>query len=256
MTPIDRIAATNRWRDHSITEKALLGLGLLGLALTTPPWPTAVAVLAVATLAVTRGAGVPFRLWVKILAAPLGFVLTGAATLLVELGPHGIGFAADGLPRAAGLTLRATAAVSGLLTLTLTTPATDLVAGLRRWKVPAEIVEIALLTHRFLLLAGDTASAMHTAQTARLGHVDWRRRIRSTGLLAANLLPRTLDRARRLETGLAARGWNGASLAVLTQKRPISPRRLATILATLAALAALGLADADGLLPMLGMLPA
>lgn len=256
MTPIDRIAATNRWRDRSLAEKALLGLGLLGLSLLAPPWPTGLAVLAVATLAVTRGAGVPLGTWLKILSAPLGFVLTGAATLLVELGPHGLAFAADGLPRAAALTLRATAAVSGLLTLTLTTPATDLVAALRRLKVPVEIVEIALLTHRFLLLAGDTANAMHTAQTARLGHVDWRRRIRSTGMLAANLLPRTLDRARRLETGLAARGWTGASLTVLSPARPVSTRGLVATLATLAALAALGLAAADGLLPALGALPA
>lgn len=254
MTPIDRIAATNRWRDRSLGEKALLGLGLLALALLTPPWPTAVAIVAVATLAVTRGAGVPMRTWIKILAAPLGFVLTGAATLLIELGPHGIAFAADGLPRAAGLTLRATAAVSGLLTLTLTTPATDLVASLRRLKVPVEIVEIALLTHRFLLLAGDTASAMNTAQAARLGHVDWRRRIRSTGMLAANLLPRTLDRARRLETGLAARGWTGAALTVLSPKRPVSARGLAATLATLAVVAALGIAAALGAVPAAGML--
>jgi cobalt/nickel transport system permease protein len=241
MTPIDRIAATNRWRDRPLAEKALLGLGLLGLALVAPPWPTAPAVLLVATLAVTRGAGVGLATWARILAAPLGFVLTGAATLLVTVGPDGVALAPGGAAAAAALTLRATAAVAGLLTLTLTTPATDLVAALRRLKVPAEIVEIALLTHRFLLVAGDTAQAMTTAQAARLGNDGWRRRIRSVGMLAANLLPRTLDRAHRMENGLAARGWSGASLAVLTPVRPLSAARLAAIAGLLAALAALGI---------------
>lgn len=244
MTPIDRIAATNRWRDHALVEKALLGLGLLGLALLAPPWPTGLAILLVTTLAVTAGAGVTLATWLKVLSAPLGFVLTGAATLLVTVGPHGLALAPGGLSAAVTLTLRATAAIAGLLTLTLTTPATELVTALRRVKVPAEIVEIALLTHRFLLVAGDTAQAMTTAQAARLGHTDWKRRIRSTGMLAANLLPRTLDRARRVEQGLAARGWTGASLAVLSPARPVSPIRLAAIVATLAALAALGIATA------------
>lgn len=244
MTPIDRIAATNRWRDRSLAEKALLGLGLLAVALLAPPWPTALAVLLVATLAVTKGAGVGVATWAKILAAPLGFVLTGAATLLFTIGDHGIALAPGGPAAAALLTLRASAAVAGLLTLTLTTPATDLVAALRRLRVPGEIVEIALLTHRFLLLAGDTAQAMTTAQAARLGHDGWKRRIRSTGMLAANLLPRTLDRALRLERGLAARGWSGASLTVLTRSRPASPVRLAAIGGLLAALAVLGIAAA------------
>lgn len=244
MTPIDRIAATNRWRDRALAEKALLGLGLLGVALLAPPFPTALAVLVVATLAVTAGAGVAVATWARILAAPLGFVLTGAATLLVTIGPHGVALAPGGLAAAAALTLRASAAVAGLLTLTLTTPATELVTALRRLRVPVEIVEIALLTHRFLLVAGDTAQAMNTAQAARLGHLDWKRRIRSTGMLAANLLPRTLDRAQRMERGLAARGWTGTSLAVLSPARPVSPRRLAGVVATLAALALLGIATA------------
>ena len=244
MTPIDRIAAINRWRDRPLAEKALLGLGLLVVALVAPPWPVAPAVFVVATVAVTAGAGVGVATWAKILAAPLGFVLTGAATLLVTVGEHGIALAPGGVGAAIDLTLRATAAVAGLLTLTLTTPATDLVAALRRLKVPAEIVEIALLTHRFLLIAGDTASAMTTAQAARLGHDGWKRRIRSTGLLAANLLPRTLDRAHRLEQGLMARGWSGASLTVLTPSRPAALTRLAALAGLLAAHAALGILGA------------
>ena len=249
MTPIDRIAATNRWRRRSLLEKSVLAFGLLALALALPPWPTAAAVIVVAALAVTRGAGVPVRVWLRSMAAPLGFVATGAATLLVELGPDGLRLAPDGVTAAAGLALRSTAAIAGLLTLALTTPATDLVAATRRARVPEEIVEIALLTYRFLLLLGETAEAMNAAQAARLGHVGWRRRIRSAGLIAANLLPRAVDRARRLEIGLSARGWSGGPLATLTPPHPVSPRGLAATLAVLAALAGLGALAPGGLAP-------
>jgi len=84
------------------------------------------------------------------------------------------------------------------LACALTTPATDLIGGLGRLGLPAEITEIALLMYRFLFLLGDTAMAMDAAQAARLGHVGARRRLRSLGLLIANLLPRSLDRARRV----------------------------------------------------------
>ncbi|TBW37405.1 cobalt ECF transporter T component CbiQ [Siculibacillus lacustris] len=240
MSPIDRIAHANRWRDRSLAEKATLGLGLLALALGLPAWPTGPVILAVASLAAIGGAGVPWRAWAWTLAGPLGFVLTGAATLLIEIGPDGVALAPHGVEAAAALTLRSLAAMSGLLCLAVTTPATDLVAATRRLGVPEEITEIALLTHRFLFLLADTALAMDAAQASRLGHVGVRRRIRSAGILAANLLPRALDRARRLETGLAARGWTGGGLAVLSRRRPVSPAGLAAVLATLAAVAAIG----------------
>jgi cobalt/nickel transport system permease protein len=60
-------------------------------------------------------------------------------------------------------------------------------------------------------------------------------------MLVATLFQRTLDRGRRLEIGLAARGYDGA-LAVLTPERPLSRRRLARIALTLLAVPGLALA--------------
>ncbi len=246
MTPIDRIAQTNRWRRRSLLEKSLLALGLLALALALPPGPATLAVAVAAPAAAIFGAGVAPRAFGLALLAPLGFALTGAATLLVAVDGSGLHLAPDGLAAAGALVLRSTAAVSALLLLALTTPATDLVAGLARLGVPRDIVEIALLTYRFLLLLADTALAMDAAQAARLGHDGWRRRIRSAGLVAANLLPRAIDRAQRLEVALAARGWDGGALAVLSPERPVSSKGLAAIAATLLAVAALGLAPPIG----------
>lgn len=246
MTPIDRIAQTNRWRRRSLLEKSLLALGLLALALALPVGVGTVAVLVAASAAAILGAGVSPRAFGLALAAPLGFALTGAVTLLVAVDGTSVHLAPGGLAEAGALVLRSTAAVSALLLLALTTPATDLVAGLSRLGVPRDIVEIALLTYRFLLLLADTALAMDAAQAARLGHDGWARRIRSVGLIAANLLPRAVDRAHRLEVALAARGWEGGDLAVLSPARPVSGRGLATVVATLVAVAAVGLVARTG----------
>lgn len=238
MIGADRIAQTSRWRHRPLAEKALLAIGLLILALVLPPWPGGLLVL-VAALTATLAAGTPVSAWLRLALPPLAFVATGAATLLVTIAGDGIGLAADGPERAAAVALRAAAALASLLLLSVTTPATDLVQGLRRLGLPAEFAEVALATWRFLFVLSDTAAAMDHAQAARLGHVGWRRRILSAGLLAAALLPRALDRAHRLEVGLAARGFDG-SLRTLTRRNPARPAGLAAIVLVLATVGGLG----------------
>lgn len=235
MITCDRLAHTSLWRTRPLAEKALLSLGLLALAVALPPWPGAAMVLGVAITAALL-AGTPALTLARLMAGPVAFILTGAATLLVEIGPGGVHLSAQGVPQAAALTLRAMAAMVSLLVLALSTPAAELVQGLRRCGLSAEVAEVALATYRFLFVLQDTALSIHTSQAARLGCVGWKRRIRSTGMLVASLLPRALDRARRLEIGLAARGFDG-NLRTLSPPRRTDRKRLTMIAALLVAVA-------------------
>lgn len=240
MSPVDRAAHLNRWRHRSLTEKAALAFGMLLLAIASPPGPGAPMVAAVMMVAALAGARVPPRVWMACASAPMGFLLAGAVSLAVQVDANGFSLAPGGFAAAAGLAARSFAALTCLLFLALTTPATDLIAGLRRLGLPNEIAEIALLMYRFLFLLWDAAMAMDSAQAARLGHVGARRRLRSVGLLIANLLPRALDRARRLEVGLAARGWNG-EMRVLSKHAKTSAPALFLILLVEAAIATIGI---------------
>ncbi len=240
MSPVDRSAHLNRWRRRPLAEKSLLALGMLVLAVSLPPFPAALLIAAIMTAAALIGARVPVRVWLGCALAPAGFMLTGAVALAVQIDGHGVSLPPAGLAAAGGLITRSLAGLSCLLFLALTTPATDLLAGLRRLGVPAEIVEIALLMYRFIFLIADEAFAMNAAQAARLGHSTNRLRLRSLGLLLASLLPRALDRARRLETGLAARGWEG-EMRVLSDQPALSWPVLALIVTAEGLIAAAGL---------------
>ncbi|WP_444455595.1 cobalt ECF transporter T component CbiQ [Rhodobacter capsulatus] len=236
---IDRVAAQGHWRNRPLAEKSLIGLGFLILAVTLPPFPGAVLVT-MAILAFTfAGARVSPRFWASVAVLPLGFLATGALVLLVQIGPEGISLAPGGPAAVAALVTRATAATCCLLFLATTTPAADLLSGLRAWGVPAELVEIALLTYRFVFILAEEAAAMTTAQRARLGHATRARWLRSTAQVIAVLLPRALARARRLETGLAARNWQG-EMRVLSNRPAASPLILGLILTLQAVLAAAG----------------
>ncbi len=112
----------------------------------------------------------PVRVWLACAVGPMGFLLAGVVPLMVQVDTGGLGLAPGGLAAAAGLAARSLAGLTCLLFLALTTPATDLMAGLRRLGLPAEITEVALLMYRFLFLLAEAAMTMDAAQAARLGH--------------------------------------------------------------------------------------
>jgi cobalt/nickel transport system permease protein len=231
MPLLDRLAQESPLAGRAASEKILASLSALVLALLLPPWPWAVVILLLMAWATLVLAGVRFGDYLKILALPLSFLSAGAVALALSL--HGdfpwLGLAPDGGRQAALVTLRALAGVSGLLFLALSTPMADLARALEKLGLPGFVAELALMIYRLILMLLDTAASIQAAQSARLGYADTGRAITSAGVIAANLLPRALARARGLEIGLAARLYEGR-LSVLNDERPASPAVLGAIL--------------------------
>ncbi|MFO1372051.1 MAG: cobalt ECF transporter T component CbiQ [Candidatus Competibacteraceae bacterium] len=228
MRAIDHYAWTNRWHDRHPAEKLLPASSLLILTLVLPPLTTGPLVLGSMALATVYGAGVPLKTLIRMLAAPAAFLLAGVPFLAVsvDFGDFRLYLSSDGLQLALVTTVRALAAVSCLSFLTLTTPLADLIPLLRRVGVPAGLIELILLIYRLIFVFFERALTGHQAQTARLGYSRVDRSVRSLGLLAGNLFQRALEQARRLETGLLARGYTG-ELRVLAPKYVLSRTRLA-----------------------------
>jgi cobalt/nickel transport system permease protein len=88
--------------------------------------------------------------------------------------------------------------------------------------LPAAVTEIAALVYRLLFLLLESSRAVREAQAGRLGFRTWSTAYRSLGGQGAAVFIRAFDQARRLEHGLASRGYNG-SLRVLAPARPLSP---------------------------------
>lgn len=245
MYQIDRHAHTNRWRHRHPVEKLTLALGMLLLSLLLPPYPGALLIFSAMTVATVGGAGIPLGAYLRLLLAPAGFALAGAATMVVSLtiGP-GTGWhftlSPLGITMASRLLLRSLAAVSCLYCLALTTPVVDLLPVLRRWRVPEIVIDLMLLIYRFLFVLTATVQAMRVAQAARLGYGSLRQTRRSLSLLAAALFGQVLGRARRLETGLAARGYDGR-LLVLSMEYPLSRLALGGVIALEVLIAVLSL---------------
>jgi cobalt/nickel transport system permease protein len=222
MLPLDAIAYTNRWRPRHPGEKALLSLGLLVCAVVLPAWPGALVVGTVAAVILFGPAGLSLGQAAHALRVPLGFVTLGSVPLLFAVGGSaGVRIDPAGLPLAAQLAGRATAALLCLLLFAATTPLADVLPRLAHLGVPPAVTEIAALMYRMLFLLLDTIRAVREAQASRLGFRNWSTSYRALAGQGAAIFVRAFDRARRMEEGLALRGYTG-SLRVDIESRPVS----------------------------------
>ncbi|MHB1455350.1 MAG: cobalt ECF transporter T component CbiQ [Armatimonadota bacterium] len=235
---LDLCAHTNRLRTRHAAEKMLAAGGSMLLALLAPPVHGGAVIFVLMTLATLGVASVAWRHYLHAVMAPFGFLLAGAVSLCVSLsvssqGQWHLGLAPDGGAHALQVTLRALGCVSCLLFLAFTTPIASQMLVLQRLRAPASLVELALLIYRFIFVLIATVETMINAQSARLGYATIRTSFRSLGMLAAAFFHQALARARRLEDGLAARGWQG-ELRVIDQDIRISaPVCMAIILGQL-----------------------
>lgn len=207
---IDACAHTNRWHAQS-GPVALFCAGLMVCALAAPPLAAGPLVLAVASLAAVRGAGVPARLFFGAMLVPGGFLLTSAAALCVTLGFQDggvvLGLSAEGAWTALQAGLRALGALAVTLCFACTVPSAAWIALLRRAGAPEALLDLMMLVYRMLFVLDDARLAILRAQDNRLGFRTLPVALRSTARAAASLFVRSLRRAARLERGLAARGY-------------------------------------------------
>ncbi len=236
---IDDAAWASAWRRRSPGDKLLVSLGLVVSALLLPVWPGSVLVGLAAVVLALGPARVPARTFGRAVRVPLAFIGVGALTTVVQVG-DGIGWAPDAAAQAGSRVGHAVAGSAAVLLLATTTPMSDLLPALQRARVPAAVVEVAGIVYRLLFVLLTSLTTIREAQAARMGYATVRSSYRSSGALAAAVLTRSWDRARRLQDGLAGRGLE-TGLRVLPETLPASRRFEAATVAGLAALAAVSL---------------
>ena len=242
MRLIDRLSHTNRLARHSAFEKVFFALGMLGLAVVLPPYPGAIVVAAVVVVSTLVVARIPASAYLRVCLCPLTFLVLGIVPIVVTVAFGGrrlidLGLSAEGVQLAIRVVLRSLAAMSCLLFLSMSTPVSHILDVMRRLHVPAVMVELSLLVYRSIWVFSDTVYSMRVAQEARLGYGSYRLSYRSMGLLVSSFFGRTLQRARTMEHGLAARNWQG-EFRVLDNGTAVSGLNIALVIVLQAAVVA------------------
>ncbi len=224
---IEQSAQANRWRPVCPQAKVLFALAG-GVAAYLAASPAAALLLALLMAAlVVGGARVPLWRYLRVLAAPLAFLALGAVSLLLSFDPEtgGVRWAPGGLTPVALTLGRALAAVTALLLLALTTPLSDVVSLLRRWRVPETLIDLMVVAYRMLFVLGEAKRDIAAAQAARQGYASLSRRWRSLGILFGALAVDVWCRAADLHAAAQARNGDGP-LRFLERPWPAARREL------------------------------
>jgi len=212
---LEQYASNNRWRQVNPAAKGLFSLcGLTAVLIAVNPRVTGfVALVMVATTML--GAGIPLKDYLRVAAPALLFLLASGLTLLVSLrfdAPSGpvLQLAPSELPRAVLVCTRSLGGFTALLFLAFSTPVNDIIALLRRLKLPEVLLDLMVLCHRMLFALSGAINDMRTAQAARLGNAGMRQSLRSLGILVANLMVQVWQRSLALYYGALTRNNDGA----------------------------------------------
>lgn len=211
---IERAAYANRWRRIAPAAKGGFALCGFGAAFAAVSPTAALGVAALLALATLLGARVPFGLYLRVAAPALAFLGLSSLSLAFSLGFDSAGaltwhLAPDAASRVAAVGARSLGALAALLFLVLSTPLPDLIALLRRLRVPEVILELTVLSYRMLFVFSEALHDTLTAQSARLGYATPRRGLHSLGVLTASLALQIWWRARALHQAALARNGEG-----------------------------------------------
>ncbi|MEG4996529.1 cobalt ECF transporter T component CbiQ [Microcoleus sp. B4-D4] len=226
---IDSLAYTNRLRGLPPSHKLSFAIALLILSLVSH-----VAVqLSIAlwlTIWIVVYAGIPAKLYLRLLSVPLVFLLTSLPALAmggiqlnqiqaihsdiwqgwgISIGNFYLYVSRTGLYQVSLLFPRTLASTSCMYFILLTVPFTETLQILRKLRFPPLLTELLLLMYRFIFSLLAIADELWIAQNSRCGYRTWKLGMRSLGILIGQLLQRTLVNYRQVSLSLASRGFNG-----------------------------------------------
>jgi len=201
--------------------KSVFGLAALVLCLSSSTYQAPLFTGAACT-AMTLFAGVRFRMIMLRLVFPLTLAVgvslfrapfAGGETIYAFgiLG-HTITIGSLAPYEAALLLSRVFGAVSAALFVTMTTEARGLLSAAAWFRMPTHLVEILLLSYRYVFLLIEDANTVRHAQLARLGYSGLRTSMRSLGTLSGAVLLRAINQAEATSAAMTLRGYTGSYL--------------------------------------------
>ncbi|WP_028548544.1 cobalt ECF transporter T component CbiQ [Paenibacillus sp. UNC451MF] len=170
-------------------------------------------------------AKVPLTLYFLLLCSSLLLFVTSLPAILLEIHSleseqnigHGLVLISyshwtlylnpTGLQLAVKLFCRIIACLSASLLLILTTPMSELFQVMKKLRMPSLVLEIMLITYRFLFLLLDTAHDMYMSQRARGGQQGFKGRLKDTAILIVRMFAKTMQRYQGLANGMVSRGF-------------------------------------------------
>ena len=206
---------------HSPLHRAPAHLKVAGLVVfmlvvvaTPVAWTAAFVGFAAVLVVLVALSGVPVPYLARRMVVETPVLLFAALLPFVAVGPRvevlGVSVSEAGLLAAGGLVVKATLGVLASLLLAATTDPRDLLVGLERLRVPAQLVQIMGFMIRYLDVVTDELRRMRTARESRGFTARDPRHWPVIGRSAGALFIRSFERGERVHLAMISRGYDGS----------------------------------------------
>lgn len=208
-------------------EVKILGLVafLVVVAVTPPAHPAALAAQGLLAAAVAALALVEPRPLLRRLVLDVPLLVLAVTYAAAGSGPRttvlGLSLSAAGLRVGLALLAKATIGIVAVSALAATTTITEVVAGLRRLRVPGWLCDLVGLSARQVAVLGDDLSRLRLAAAVRAGGGGLRRQWAAVARALGVSFVRATERVDRLQLAAQARG--GSTLGAMTMGQPGRP---------------------------------
>lgn len=237
MILIDSLSYSSKLRYKNPEEKFAFAMISLVICVVSRSVLAAVIILSINSHLIVRKGEIPFLYYLKHLLVPLVFLALSTLTIFINvskvpldgyaipIGGYYLTGSMEGISRGGSLMLTALAAVSCLYFLSMNTPMTEILEVLKRLHCPIILIELMLLTYRFIFILTEAAGAILTAQKARLGNRNLRTSLDSFGKMVSILFVRALKKSEYLYDAMESRCYDG-ELRVLREGKPCVRREI------------------------------
>lgn len=221
MILIDKLAYSSAIRHKSPFLKCAFAVGTLLICVAARSFVISFIVLAMMGCVTIFFSRTSYYHYIKFMITPFAFLALGTVAIAVNLtdvpmdllniavGSKYIAVSWSSLIYAVRLIIVSLASVSCLYFLILTTPMMDLLYVLRKLHCPSLIIEIMMLTYRYIFVLFDMASSIMTAQNCRLGNVSAKSAINGMGNMLSVILIRAMQKANLLFDAMESRCYDG-----------------------------------------------
>lgn len=237
MILIDKLAYSSAIRYKSPFLKSSFSVGTLLICVGARSFVISAVVLAVMGCLTVFYSRTSVFHYIKLMTVPLVFLALGTVAVAVNLsdvpmdllniavGNKYLVVSQNSLLYAVRLIAVSLASVSCLYFLILTTPMLELLYVLKKLKCPSLIIEIMMLTYRYIFVLLDMASSIMTAQNCRLGNVSAKSAIIGMGNMLSVVLIRALNKAGQLFDAMESRCYDG-EIKVLYESQTSSTKEI------------------------------
>ncbi|MDD1693677.1 MAG: cobalt ECF transporter T component CbiQ, partial [Methanoregula sp.] len=247
---LDDVAQNSTFRHIHPGTKILLGLGSLIICLVSPTPVVPLVSGIIISLVLLIPARIAPLVYGELLLAPAIFTAFSIIVLLFMLGGGDVIWSfspvswinltiTDNAVRQSVLILcRVFGCVVSLFFITLTTPLPDLFNGMKRCRVPPELIDLMMIMYRYIFIFYKQAFEIYRAQVMRLGYSKIKEGINSLGTLCGMLFISSWIAGEDLIHAMDARCYNG-KMPLLEEPEPVRMRSFVPVLAYLAGLSGL-----------------